>query len=172
MVNPTNQCLFLSNNPTDFPSEKGFWQSHRVDTCKVIQIIDEAPPAHTATSARIDRDQPNASGAHTDQLDQVNPAPTNHITNDTCQQAERAALKCHPSNRITALLEGYIHGMRASTARDVRTICEAWCWTRLHGCTCLHVRFCFESLLTHNSPLWIITESWWWIVDQFSSLSM
>ena len=32
----------------------------------------EAPPAHTTTPAWIGRDQPNASGAYTDQMDQFN----------------------------------------------------------------------------------------------------
>ena len=39
-----------------------------------IHTYVEAPPAWNA------RDQPNASGTHTDQMDQVNLAPVNHTS--------------------------------------------------------------------------------------------
>ena len=41
---PINQCLFVDNNPTDFPSDEGFQQSHRVDACKVVQFIGWSSP--------------------------------------------------------------------------------------------------------------------------------
>ena len=98
-----NQCLFVSNNPTDFPRTKALNRATVLIHAKYYNVHVEAHPAHTTTPAWIGSDQPNASGAGTDMMDQVNLAPLNQTSpSDTSQDAKQDAPHCHPSNRVTA----------------------------------------------------------------------
>ena len=90
---------------------KGFSKRQRLLTeppCKYMKTIhlryiyvpqQGASSAHTTAPARPDGAMPDANGAHTGQMDQVNSAPTNHTTNDTSQHIKLVILHSHPSIR-------------------------------------------------------------------------
>ena len=92
---------------------KGFSKRQRLLTeplCKYMKTIhlryiyvpqQGASSAHTTAPARPDGAMPDANGAHTGQMDQVNSAPTNHTTNDTSQHIKLVVLHSHPSIRIS-----------------------------------------------------------------------
>ena len=123
-----NQCLFVGNNPKDFLSDKGFLQSHRVNTCKLyICNIHLCPSArsipcmhHASCKARR---SPTRCQWGTHRPDgSSNLAPTNHTTSDTSQRIKHIVLHCHPSNRNRSQeldVQGY-HLYKASVGVNVR----------------------------------------------------
>ena len=107
-LEPINQSMFICRQ-----QPKGFSKRQRLLTeppCKYMKTIhlryiyvpqQGASSAHTTAPARPDGAMPDANGAHTGQMDQVNSAPTNHTTNDTSQHIKLVVLHSHPSIRIS-----------------------------------------------------------------------